>query len=260
MISAKKLEETGLASIPLKDKTFRITGVNGVVSRCKSWVPGATINLTAGKLATFDDLYVLEDADFEMILGRPWATSNGVNIEEQTRGTYVSWLSDGHRYEINVSKVRQPLRRVAEVVLCRVEEGGEKSGRESSRDVEEEDKECESVRALAVRAVPNTGSNLSYIPDSEASRAAPDLELSQVESLDEEEKAELNRRARVRVEEWRNRDQDDSADADDKREPEERRTPPPNQLGQGKRRAREESAEEEPPESPAKKTRVSQGR
>ena len=108
MISARMLEESGLPSVPLREKAFRVTGVNRRTSQCKSWIPKAKILLTKKQVVTEGDLYVLEDADFELILGRPWATLNGVNIEEKVRGTFVSWTSGKERYEINASRTTRP--------------------------------------------------------------------------------------------------------------------------------------------------------
>jgi len=104
MISARKLEESGLPSVALNKKSFKITGVNGGSSRCKSWLPGATIFVSKDLRETYGDVYVLEDADFEFIAGRPWSTLNGSRIEERERGTFVSWMTGPTRYEINASK------------------------------------------------------------------------------------------------------------------------------------------------------------
>lgn len=75
----------------LKRRPFKVTGVNGTTSICRSKVPWAVIYLTPSKLQ----------------LGRPWGTYNGVGIEERTRGTYVSWISGKARYELNASKARE---------------------------------------------------------------------------------------------------------------------------------------------------------
>jgi len=82
MISARKLEESGLPSVALNEKLFKITGVNSRSSQCKSWLPGATIFVSKDLREMYGDVYVLEDADFEFIAGRPWSTLNGSQIKE----------------------------------------------------------------------------------------------------------------------------------------------------------------------------------
>lgn len=71
MISAQMLEESGLPSVPSNEKSFKITGVNGRTSRCSAWIPEAIIRLPSRKLPTYGALYVLDEADFDLILGRP---------------------------------------------------------------------------------------------------------------------------------------------------------------------------------------------
>ena len=249
MISARMLEESGLPSVPLREKAFRVTGVNGRTSRCKSWIPKAKILLTKKRVVTEGDLYVLEDADFELILGRPWATLNGVNIEEKVRGTFVSWTSGNERYEINASRTTRPPVQVEEDDV------------EVNRAEQEDDDEWEdTMTALTVR-VRSQGTDRSYVPNSEISRAGPDYLEEQEVSEDAEEVDEANRKAQERVKGWRREqegDADDEAEIGEE-EDEGERAPPPNQLGQAKDKARErDDGPGERPGKPTKRKRVSQ--
>ena len=173
MISAKKLEESGLPSVALNDKSFKITGVNGGTSRCTSWIPGATIYVSKEERETYGDIYVLENADFEFIAGRPWSTLNGGGIMEKPRGTYVSWITGDERYEINVSKAT---RKVGQV----------KQTRTSHADAEDEtEEEEEPITALAVRISNQEETNQSCVPDSEESRV--ELDYGDQEGVDKPE-------------------------------------------------------------------------
>ena len=49
------------------------------------------------------DLHVLENPPFEVLLGRPWLTTNEVNIEERPDGTYIRLIKNNKIYLINVS-------------------------------------------------------------------------------------------------------------------------------------------------------------
>ena len=104
MISVKLLEETGLPCVPLQHKSFLVTSINGKSSCCRYWIPGTTIFVTMSKLPMYSNVYVLDDVNCGMILGRPWSTLNRANIKEKVRGTYVSWISHRAHYELNVSK------------------------------------------------------------------------------------------------------------------------------------------------------------
>ena len=226
MISAKKLEESGLPSIPLKGRTVKVMGVNGNVSRCKTWIPGAEILVTSGKLITYGDIYVMDDAEFEGILGRPYCTLNGVNIEERPRGTYVSWISNGARYELNASRAHWPPTMIEQLEAdLAVQEEDEETEETEEEDEEEgddddEDDDDEPMIALAVSAKSRDGTDRSYIPISNESREAPDFEEQQAMSLTAAQQEAIDQRARQRVEEWRKELADE---ADDEREQEDER-------------------------------------
>ena len=234
MISAKKLEESGLPSVALKGKSFKITGVNGGTSVCKSWVPGATILVSADKKATYGDVYVLEDADFEFIAGRPWSTLNGGKIEERTRGTYVSWITDDLRYEINASKTSDLAVNLVEAQV------------DSSRtEVKDSDEEEKPIAALVVRVNKGTEWDLSDVPDSQES--GDELDYGEFEGPKGGKEVEGK-------EQWT---EEEGVLEEGKEEEEENRglTPTPSEKGKG--RQREESVEDLP-DQPSKKSRGNQ--
>ena len=251
MISAAKAEESGLPSVPLRRKPFKVIGVNGVTSICRSKIPSAEIFLTVKQHVTHGDLYVLDKADFDLLLGRPWGTYNGVGIEERVRGTYVSYITGVMRYEVNASKARSIPVRIgrADVELA--------YRNESDTSVSDEEGE-EPLEALTARII-RDGTDQSYVPDSDEDQLGPGYIRKETDS--EEERLEFeraNRRVKDKIAEWR-REQDE--EADDEREGgrggEDRSegTPPPNQLDKGKRKAYDTPSESEEAERPPKKAR-----
>lgn len=234
MISAKKLDETGLPSERLKkDRELNVTGVNGVTSRCRTWVPGVTMNLTSRNKETYGDLYVLENADFELLLGRPWGSGNGVSIKERPHGTYLVWPTEvDTKNELGVSKARPVLRDLDnEADLCEIR-----------LDAETDDEGDDPVTSLTVRVNESEGTDRSYIPLEEEGEAGPS-NTGQQNPEEEEEKLEvIARRARRQIGEWTkvadSADKGEDADDEGGRD-EEVEGPPPNQLGREKRKARE---------------------
>ena len=243
MISQDKLEESGLPSVPLKGRSFRVTGMNGSNSRCKSWIPKATIYLTPENLVTTGELYVLENADFELLLGRPWGTLNGAGIAEKRRGTHVSWISGVQRHEVNVSKANQRPTVVEEidVDLCQADTSDEGT----SEGTDDEDGEGV-VPAYAVRAMQVDGTDRSYVPDSVETKASAEFFQDQGRSEDDEQAAEVNRRAHEKVKQWNQEDADDEGDGKGVMW-----SPPPNQQDKGKGRAWDEGNTEEEAEREA---------
>ena len=254
MISADMAEASGLPCVPLKRRPFKVIGVNGVTSVCRSKIPGAKIYLTSEKHETEGDLYVLDKADFDLLLGRPWGTYNGVGIEERVRGTYVSYITDTKRFEVNASKAHSIPVQIGEV------EAGFCYRRQS--DTSESDDDEEVNRVLTARVI-REGTDRSYVPDSEESRLGP--EYVKEEANSEEDRFEVeraNRRVKERIAEWQ-REQDEEAD-DEKEEGREKEgrewTPPPNQLDKGKRKAsRVESDSDESAEQPRKMRKKERG-
>ena len=213
MISAEKLEISGLPSKPLGEKSFKVTGMNGGSGYCRSWVEKAKIYVTPSGLETTSDLYVLDNADFDLLLGRPWMTFNAVNIMERARGTYVSWISGDTRYEINVSRARRT--RVPPTVEVRSETDGSEDDRERAQ----------TVATYAVKSVPRTGTDRSYIPPSTVSQEGPDYLDKPEESDGEQESVKAERcDAQDRVSNWRAKGREskwNKEEADDERESEE---------------------------------------
>ena len=82
---------------------YRITGVNGEPARCLGVIPPSRIYLTDSELETVGDLVVVENAGFDLLLGRPWGTTNGAGLREAPEGTYLSFDSLGGRFEVNAS-------------------------------------------------------------------------------------------------------------------------------------------------------------
>ena len=217
MISAERLEASGLPSKPLGDRSFKVTGMDGGVGYCRAWVEAAKIYVTPSGLETTSDLYVLENADFDLLLGRPWMTFNEVNIMERQRGTYVSWMSGDTRYEINASKARRAkLPRVVKRQEAR-EGNTEESDNEGDR--------IQTVAAYAVRSTIDHGTDRSYIPWSIETQEGPDyLEEDKGSKEDEETEETVRRKAQAKVETWSKRKREEEEEADDEREEGERDT------------------------------------
>ena len=240
MISAKKLEESGLPSVALKEKSFKITGVNGGTSRCHSWIPGATIYVSKDKKATFGNVYILEDADFEFIAGRPWSTLNGGKIEERTRGTYVSWVTDETRYELNVLKASESAVRAADA--------------QAHLSQKEEGENEEPITALTVRVGDEDEKGKLCVPDSQEEREELDYGDDDNGLGNRYGLPEGNQQAQEEIERWARGGED--SDGEEEQETESYKSSPPKSK-KGKERQREESTDDEP-DRPSKKTCVRQ--
>ena len=232
VISADMAEATGLPIVPLGGKSFSVTGLNGDPIRCKYWIPNAALYLTDSKLVTYADLHVIEGVDCDLLYGRDWAVNNGVGIQERERGTYVSWISNGTPYELNVTrKGTEPIEtRDRGIDLCLTNED------------EPEDDEETSALSMMVRTKRGPPTDLSYAPDSETSQLAPELNKAREFSSEGEKDADdVVRWARDRVTDWkRKKEEEEAAEADDEGMPERELAPSPDLLDKGKGRARDE--------------------
>jgi hypothetical protein len=253
MASAAKAEETGLPIVPLDREAFGVAGIFGTEAKCTSWIPDATIFVTAGMKPTKGAIFILEDADFDMILGMPWLEDNKGAVIQRDRGTYISWVSGNSRYEINASKTR--------VMPVRVGDG--KGPRPESDDSDSTDGRLTSYVAKLVKE-PVTDQSVILVSDEE--QEAPNYLQSQEVPDSDEDPMEAIEWARGQVAEWkRRRDDDDDDDADNADDEKDRKgkrparresTPPPNQLAKGKEKARRR--EEGKSQRPAKKRRIQQ--
>ena len=246
LISTDLWEKSGLPSMPLDGMSFPVIGVSGKSTRCRSWVPGATLYLTENRRPTNTNVFVLDEVNCSLILGRPWMRKNWVCILERPRGTYVRWEDKEGEHEITAWRdpdARPPLANESDV---EVHQASELLGEE---DDEEYEGNVDLVQALTVRAG-REGTDRSYIPDSELDR----VELEEVEDVVEEEGGrsedtkeveETKRRARRKVDSWR---EEEAGYGDDEKEDEDKEegewSPPPNQLDKGKGRWQEESLAE----------------
>lgn len=240
IISAKVAEATGQPVLPLKGKSFSVTGVDGVPVRCKAWIPRARVFVTSAQVETIADLHVVEGIDCDLLLGRPWAIDHQVGIQERPRGTYVSWKVDDTWYDLNVTLARA-------VELKRARRRKAIAARKRYQVDSEEERSYLSVYPVRVR---DQGTDRSYVPDSEASRVAPEAPEDgecQEESVGEQERNDAVAWARQKVTEWKRKWEEEGAlDGDDEGEVDDKpgdvislsdgdeESPPPNQLGQKK--------------------------
>src|SRR6202789_1416851 len=103
IISEKYAKKSGLP-IQVRDlERVRITGIDGGIAKCVGIIPNAKIYITESELETTGQLLVIRDATFDLLLGRPWGTSNGGGITEKAEGTHLEFYSDGHFYTQNIS-------------------------------------------------------------------------------------------------------------------------------------------------------------
>lgn len=256
MISADKLDESGLPSVDLGKKPLRIVGVNGATSECHALVPQARMVMVDADKETFCDLHVLEDADCDLLLGRPWSSGNGIGQEERERGTFLRWKEGDEWHEMNVSPAKGDAVRVGKIQQADSDDEGECAADK------EDDEESYEVKVLAARAGRRAGTDLSYVPLSEGTRSEPDIVGNQLESEEAREAEEAERLAEERIARWEREgecDMEKGVDREkgDKREGDsERCSPPPNQQNKGKERARSrENSVRSDPESHARRKR-----
>ena len=99
-------EYAKLSGLPIQMKNLsrvKISGLDGGLAKCVGIIPNASIFVTESELETFGQLLVIQDAAFNLLLGRPWGTGNGGGIREAPEGTYLVFESHGTEYQINVS-------------------------------------------------------------------------------------------------------------------------------------------------------------
>ena len=47
------------------------------------------VELTCGEVKTWANIYIADNAPFDLLLGRPWQRGNFVSIDERANGTYL---------------------------------------------------------------------------------------------------------------------------------------------------------------------------
>jgi hypothetical protein len=150
---------------------IKISGVNGGLAKCVGVIPEAAIYVTDSQLETTGKLLVIEDAAFKLLLGRPWGTRNGMGIREATEGTYLSFDSQGERYEINVSPSKSYRKQIQEIGSVLYAQQVPKLGDNNA-----------SMAALSITTL---------VPDSEDEESIPDdedsLDLSDNQDLGQNE-------------------------------------------------------------------------
>ena len=103
VLSDKFVRKCGLPLMTEGMERYKISGVNGGLAEVVGIIPNARINLTNSELETIGELVVVKHSGFDLLLGRPWGTVNGAGIREANEGTYLSFDSEGGRYELMVS-------------------------------------------------------------------------------------------------------------------------------------------------------------
>ena len=103
VLSDRYAKVCGLPIMAEGAERYRITGVNGGLARCVGVIPNVKIYLTESELETVGELIVVKDGGFDLLLGRPWGTTNSAGLREAPEGTYLSFNSEGARYEVNAS-------------------------------------------------------------------------------------------------------------------------------------------------------------
>ena len=103
---------TASGLVRTEESTVSVTGATGDGDTCIGMIPEAEVYISSGKIMTLGpEIHVVETAPFQVLLGRPWLTLNGVSIEERVEGTCVALEVDGKRYVINVSPNPEFIRR-----------------------------------------------------------------------------------------------------------------------------------------------------
>ena len=103
VLSDKFMKTCGLPITTEGCDRFRISGVSGGLACCVGRIPNAKIFLTDSELETVGDLVIVEDSGFDLLLGRPWITTNRVGTHEEDEGTYLTFRSNGEDYDVNIS-------------------------------------------------------------------------------------------------------------------------------------------------------------
>ena len=104
IISRELVEQAGLPWKKDRNSRIQLRGIGGTVAKCTGKVPSTEILITDCNLPTYEELYVNPypaGNEAKLIFGRTFGTANKVNLREEDDGTYLSFLSEGSRYEIN---------------------------------------------------------------------------------------------------------------------------------------------------------------
>ena len=121
IISEKCARICGLPIQIQNMERIKISGIDGGVAQCVGIIPDVQIFVTESDLETSGQLLVVRDAAFKLLLGRPWGTRNGAGIREAAEGTYLSFNSQGKKYEINVSpslSFKKQIRAMGAAAMC----------------------------------------------------------------------------------------------------------------------------------------------
>ena len=83
-------------------QSVHVQDVNGGSAKLTGYIPDVPLRI--GRVVTHANVYVSEDAPFELLLGRPWQRGNLVSIDEREDGTYLVFRDEemNQRYELLV--------------------------------------------------------------------------------------------------------------------------------------------------------------
>ena len=199
MISSIMAEESGLPTSPVpKSKQLTVRGITGSGLTCKEWIPDAVIYVSAAKKPTAGALFVMEGADFELILGMPWIDDHMVAMVRRERGLYISWDSGDNRYEIKAYRTK-----TEPVEQARIVSQGDSDAEES-----------EEPTSYVARFQQGPRTDVSYVPDSEEDRLRIDYRGRQNTSDDEDIDMAPIDWARNQIANWKRTWEPNEGDAD----------------------------------------------
>lgn len=234
MISEEMVEEMGLLPVPLKNQSLTVRGMNGSASQCRAYVPCAAIGITPAKMVTYGELYVLENADFNLLLGRPWETLNNIFIRNEDHESYVGWPSKNGRWWVNAGKKgAMPF---------------QLEGRRYPQTMKEADDDDEGQREVsyAAKVVVEPETDQSCVLNSEGIQNALDDEEHPESPEEDKEAVQAQLWAQERVAEWKRRwEAGEGTNSEEEGYARKEVSPPPNQLDKGKGRAKEGEEEHE---------------
>ena len=103
IISQRAVEAAGLPWTRGKGSRVRLLGINGDSTTCIGKVSDAKVLFTRLQVPTYGDLFVNPGKEFNLVIGRTYATANRMGIREEDDGTYLNFKSEGKKYEFNAA-------------------------------------------------------------------------------------------------------------------------------------------------------------
>src|SRR6201992_1354106 len=167
--------------LPIQTKnldSLKVAGIGGLVN-CVGIIPKANILLTESEVQTVGQpIAVIRDANFELLLGRPWGTRNKANLCEEPEGSLLYFNGPDGRYFVNLSPSQMCQREMQEAETAwQNRRAGRTRRTVGTRRVGQVARRCYAMRAVR---------QMTTVPDSEEEDQNSPKEKEEIDQTGEE--------------------------------------------------------------------------